>query len=220
MSEEKGMKRSSVLGMAAMAVGLLCCVGWARAQQASAPAKAPRIAVVDMQRLIGGTALGKQYAEQANKAAAELRTEGEKRQAVLGQMDERLKQQQELLTKDQTGLSPATAEQRQQAAAKLAREREAYRQDSEDVIGALQRKVQREQQRIDGELQEKLSVFLQQMVSELSIDVVLDRRVCPIVNPTFDLTDEVIRRAGAAGSAAAAPTAARPAAKASPKPRP
>ena len=208
------MKRSWVLGMGAVAV-MLCGASWAQAQQAGAPAKTPRIAVVDMQRLIGETALGKQYAEQASKAATELRTEGEKRQAALAQLDERLKQQQEMLAKEQAGLSPAVAEQRQQALTKLGRERETYRQDSEDVIGTLQRKVQREQQRIDGELQEKLAVFLQQVTSEMGIDVVLDRRVCPIVNPTYDLTDEVIRRSGSAPASAAAP--ARPAAKPSPK---
>ena len=210
------MKRSSVVGMGAAVVGLLGCAGWAQAQQASAPAKAPRIAVVDMQRLIAESALGKQYAEQASKAAAELRAEGEKRQAGLAQLDERLKQQQEMLAKDQAGLTQTAAEQRQQAVTKLGREREAYRQDSEDVIGTLQRKVQREQQRIDGELQEKLGVLLSQMVGELGIDIVLDRRVCPLVSPTFDLTDEVIRRASAAGPTAAA----RPVAKPSPKPKP
>jgi Skp family chaperone for outer membrane proteins len=208
------MKRSGVLGVGAAAVGLLCGAGWAAAQQASVPVKTPRIGVVDMQRFVSETAVGKQYADQANKAAAELRAESEKRQATLAQMDERLKQQQEMLDKDRAGLSPATAEQRQQAITKLMRERENYRQDSEDVVGTLQRKVQREQQRIDAEMQEKLAGILQQAVGEIGVDLVLDRRVCPIVNAPFDLTDEVIRRAGAAP--AAAPAAARPAAK--PKP--
>jgi len=208
------MKRSSVVGMGTAVAVLLGCAGWAQAQQASAPAKAPRIAVVDMQRLIAESALGKQYAEQASKAAAELRAEGEKRQAGLAQLDERLKQQQEMLVKDQAGLTQTAAEQRQQAVTKLGREREAYRQDSEDTLGSLQRKLQREQQRIDVELQEKLVAFVQSVTAERNIDLVLDRRVCLAVGPSVDITDDVLRRADA-GQAQAGTT---PAAK--PKPRP
>lgn len=209
------MKRSRVLGVSVVTVGLLFGAGWAAAQQATAAGSGmARIAVVDVERLAATTALGKQYAEGVTKAREELRAESATRQAAMAKLDERLKQQQESLAKEQAGLSPAVAEQRQQAVAKLAREREAYRQDSEDALGVLQRKLQREQQRIDSELQEKLAAFVQSVTAERNIDLVLDRRVCLAVGPSVDITDEVLRRADAAQAQAGATPAAKP------KPRP
>jgi outer membrane protein len=215
------MKRSSVGRMGVFAAGLVVVAGWADAQQANAQAKAPRIAVVDIERMVAETELGKKSAEQANKIRAELRAEGEKRQAGIGKLDERLQQQQELLIKDQATLSPDATEQRQQALSKLTRERESYRQDSEDVLGGLQRRLQREQQRIEGELQEKLAVFIQGIVAERGFELVLDRRVCLAVSPTIDVTDDVIQRADAGqGRTAPAAAGATPKAPAASKPQP
>ena len=209
------MKRSSVFGVSAVTVVLLCGAGWAAAQQVTAAGSGTaRIAVVDVERLAATTALGKQYAEGVAKAREELRVETETRRAAMAKLDERLKQQQESLAKEQAGLSPAAAEQRQQAVAKLAREREAYRQDSEDTLGSLQRKLQREQQRIDVELQEKLVAFVQSVTAERNIDLVLDRRVCLAVGPSVDITDDVLRRADAGQGQAGTTPAAKP------KPRP
>jgi Skp family chaperone for outer membrane proteins len=209
------MKRSRAFDVSVVTVGLLLGAGWAAAQQATAAGSGTaRIAVVDVERLAATTALGKQYAEGVTKAREELRAESATRQAAMAKLDERLKQQQESLAKEQAGLSPAVAEQRQQAVTKLAREREAYRQDSEDALGLLQRKLQREQQRIDSELQEKLVAFVQSVTAERNIDLVLDRRVCLAVGPSVDITDEVLRRADGAQAQAGTTPAAKP------KPRP
>jgi Skp family chaperone for outer membrane proteins len=205
------MSSYNVYRVGGVALSVLLAAGYAGAQQAPS---AQKIGVVDMNRLLSETAVAKQQVDRLNAIQEELRAESEKRQAQLAKLDQQIQQQQDLLAKEQRSLSAQAREQRQQAGAKLLRERESYRQDSEDVVAAIQRRLQREQERSQGEIQEKLTALVQTVGSERGLDLVLDRRACVSVSPAIDLTDEVKRRAdaqapaaSAGGPAAKAPTA-------------
>jgi Skp family chaperone for outer membrane proteins len=209
------MKRSAKQTMAVAAWALM---GSGLAFAADQPTAVPRIGVINIERLGTETALGKQFGEQLTKVQNEMRVEGAKREAALAKLDERLMQSRDQFAKDQATLTPEASEQRQQAISRLTREREAYRLESEDVLGALQRKVEREQQRLNGRMEEMLQSIVEAVTAERSLDLVLDRRMCLAVSAAIDITEDVIKRtdalpAGAVAPARPTPKTAKPPAK-------
>jgi Skp family chaperone for outer membrane proteins len=187
-------------GITAAALLLASAVGHA---QQPAPAKAGRIGVLDLERVAAESLLGKDNAVRLEKLQAGIRAEGTKRQQAIEKMDGDLKAQREQLIKDQPVVSPDVAEERQRGIERLMRQREAYRQDSEEYLAQMQRKAQREAEEMQTDLRRKIAPAVEGLVKDLGLDVVLDVRVCVASSSSVDVTGEVIRRADATYRAAA-----------------
>jgi Skp family chaperone for outer membrane proteins len=75
------MKKTSLMALALCATASLALAQGAPAARPAGDTKAPRIAVIDMQRISSDSALGKTYAEKISALEKEIQTEGTKKQA-------------------------------------------------------------------------------------------------------------------------------------------
>jgi Skp family chaperone for outer membrane proteins len=212
------------LGLAAAAFLLMSTTIGAQGQPA-APARTSRIGVIDIERVSTESLLGKEYATRLGALQASMRSEGTRRQQELQKMDEDIKVQRERLIQDQPILGTDAVDERQQQLDRLTRQRESYRQDSEALLGQLQRKGQKEADELQTDLRRKIGPALQELVKDKGLDVILDVRVCVASSNDVDVTGELIRRIDAAFRAGtlkpaadkpAAPAPAAPGAKAQP----
>jgi Skp family chaperone for outer membrane proteins len=199
----------------------LACATMGFAQETTQPAgKQPRLAVLDLDRVANESVLGKEYAGRLETLQKVFQAEGQKRQAELNRRDERIKTLGEQFQKEQGVLSDEAAQQKQDEIVKLQREREIFRQDSQTELERLQERAQRQADTLSGELRGKLAPYVESVVKERGIDLLVDRRVCVTADAAFDVSAEVIRRADEAhrsGATKATPVAPKPAA-AAPKP--
>ncbi len=191
--------------------GALVAAGAAYAQE---PARAPRIAVIDMARVSAESLLGKSYASQLEKLQTEINAEATKKQTELGKLDTALKTLQEELEKQGAVLSPEARDKKQQDIVRKTRERQAFLEDGQAEINRMRERAQQQAQGINGEFQQKVRPLVEQVAKEKGLDLVLDSQVAYTINKDFDITRDVIAKADetekAKPTAAAAPPAPKP----------
>jgi outer membrane protein len=183
-------------------------VGTAGAVEGSDEApRSTRLGVVDLSRVLDESLLGKDYARRVETLRQQVLSEGARMRAALERKDEEIRKTEEQFAAEQTESDEASLAERQQRAVRLAREREALRQDSEHELASLQRKAQHEADRLMAELRTRIQPFIDAVMKERDLDLVLDRNVCVAVSPAADVTEAVIRHADEAQRAAGDATA-------------
>lgn len=197
------------------ATGLLAALsvpGAALAQEA--PARSPRVAVIDMARVSAESLLGKGYAAQLEKLQTDINAEATKKQTELGKMDAAIKTLQDELEKQGSVLSQEARDKKQQEIVRKTRDRQAFLEDGQAEINRMRERAQQQAQSINNEFQLKVRPIVEQVAKDKGYDLVLDAQVAYTINRDFDLTRDVIVKADEAEKAK--PAAAAPAA--TPKP--
>jgi len=201
------MRKTFVAGLL-LALGT---TGWALAQDA--PAKSPRVGVIDMARVSAESLLGKGYAAQLEKLQNEINAEAQKKQVELGTLDAALKTLQDELEKQGAVLSQEAREKKQQEIVRKTRERQAYLEDGQAEINRMRERAQQQAQSINAEFQSKVRPIVEVVAKDHGYDLVLDAQVAYTINKDFDITTGVIAKADEtekAKPAAATPSKPKP----------
>jgi len=204
------MRKTSVL-----AAGLCALAAVAVAQE---PAKSPKIAIIDLNRVSSESALGKSYATQIEKLEADIKTAGAQKQTDLTKLDTAIKAMSDELEKQQAVLSPEARDRKEQEILKKRRERDAYVEDGQRELGRMRERAQAQAEALNGEFQQKIRPHIEAAAKEKGIDIILNSQVALTVNKEFDISSAVIAKADAsAPKAAAGAPAPKPSPAASPQ---
>ncbi len=198
----------------------------AGAQEAAAPApkaeRAPRLAVVNMERVYAESLLGKSYAKKLDELKNDIDAEGQKKQAELNKQDTALKALQEELEKQGGVMSPEALEKKTGELKKRQRDRQAFLEDGQAEIQRLRERAQQQAQAFENEFGVKIRPHIEAVVKSGAIDILLDSRVVVASSKDSDVSLDVINRSNdaekAAKPAAAAAKPTPPAAPAAPVP--
>ena len=208
------------------------------AAPAGLPTRAPRMAVIDMQRISGESLLGKSYSTRIDALRSEIDSEGTKKQTELQKLDAAIKGLQDELEKQGSVLSQDAADRKRQEIVRKSRERQAFLEDGQAELTRMRERAQQQAQALNQEFQEKIRPFVDAVAKEKGLDILLDNSVALAVTKDFDITREVIVKADEAEKAArakagasakpagpgapaqAAPPPASPAASPAPAPTP
>lgn len=178
----------------------------------------PKIAVIDMQRISGESALGKSYASRLEGLRKEIETEGARKQGELEKMDTAIKALQDDLEKQAGVLSPEGADRKRQDIVKKTRERQAFFEDGQAELTRMRERAQQQAQTLNNEFQAKVKPVVEAVAKEKGIDILLDNQVAMTLNNAFDISADVVARIDATHKAAPAAAAApRPASPAAPR---
>ena len=192
------------------------------APAAGMPARAPRIAVIDMALISGQSALGKAYAGKIEALEKQIQAEGTKKQADLTKMDAAIKALQDELEKQGSVLSAEAADRKRQEITRKARERQAFLEDGQQELQRMKERAETEASGYNTEFQNRIKPHIEAVAKERNVDILLTSSVALTVNREFDISADVIARADADKTPvapAARPASPRPPA-ASPAPSP
>jgi outer membrane protein len=195
--------------------GLLAALAAAAAAAQEAPPRAPRIAIIDMQRVSAESLLGKSYAAQLEKLQNDISAEATKKQTELGKMDAAIKTLQDELEKQGAVLSQEARDRKQQEIVRKGRERQAFLEDGQGEINRMRERAQQQAGSINNEFQMKVRPVVEQVAKDKGYDLVLDAQVAYTINKDFDITRDVIVKADETAKPA---VPAAPAATPAPKP--
>jgi outer membrane protein len=207
------MRKTSLL-----AAGLCALAAVATAQE---PAKSPKIAIIDLNRVSSESVMGKNYASQIEKLENDIKAEGAKKQTDLQKMDAAIKALRDELDKQSSVLSPEARDRKEQEILKKSRERDAYVEDGQRELTRMRERAQAQAEALNAEFQTKIRPHIEAAAKEKGIDIILNSQVALTVNKDFDISQAVIAKADAATPKTAAGTAApaAPAPKPSPSPQ-
>jgi len=213
--------------LAALALGAAATAaaqGTAPAQgAAAAPARSPRIAVIDMTKVSNDSILGKSYAAQLDALKKDIDAAGAAKQTELNKRDGEIKALQDELEKQGSVLSPEAADRKRQDIVKKTRDRQAFLEDGQQELQRLRERAQERAQALNGEFQQKVKPHIEATAKAKGIDILLDSQVALTVSGEFDISSDVVTRLDATEkgtpSAANRPAPA-PKAPAAPAPKP
>jgi len=213
---------TSLSALALVAGGLQAS---AQETAAAGAARAPKIAVIDMNRVSAESLLGKSYAAQIEALENEIKSEGTKKQAELQKLDAAIKALQDDLDKQASLLSPEAADRKRQDIVKKSRERQAFLEDGQQELGRMRERAQAQAENLNNEFQVKIKPSIDAVAKDKGIDIILSNQVALTVNKDFDISRDVIVKADDAERtkpkpAAAAAKPATPPATAAPAPAP
>jgi Skp family chaperone for outer membrane proteins len=222
------MVKTSQLLTSLSALALVAGGLQASAQEAAPAggARAPKIAVIDMNRVSAESLLGKSYAAQIEALENEIKSEGTKKQAELQKLDAAIKALQDDLDKQASLLSPEAADRKRQDIVKKSRERQAFLEDGQQELGRMRERAQAQAENLNNEFQVKIKPSIDAVAKDKGIDIILSNQVALTVNKDFDISRDVIVKADDAertkpkAPAAAAKPATPPAAAPTPAPTP
>jgi len=202
-----------------LALFLAATAGPSWAQEAGkAEARAPKVAVIDLGRVSAETLLGKAFAAQLDALKNEIDNEGTKKQNDLVKMDAALKALQDELEKQGSVLSPDAADRKRKEIVQKTRERQAFLEDGQQDLQRMRDRAQQQAQSLEGDFQVKIKPYIDAVVKDKAIDILLDARVIQYAGKEFDVSREVIVKADDAERAAKAKAPAAAAPKAPEKP--
>ena len=204
------------------ALVLAAAVPAAQAQDAAAPAKpeiapkadpgrAPKLAIIDMQRVSAESLLGKSFQAQLEQLRNEIEAERTKKQTDLAKLDQAIKTLQDELEKQGSVLSPEAADKKRQEVVKKTRERQAFVEDSQADLQRMQERAQQQAQGVNNEFQIKIKPQIDAVVKEKGIDILFDSQAAVFLSRDFDISRDVIvksddlERSAKAKTGAAAP---------------
>ena len=212
------MRKTSLL-----AAGLCALAAVATAQE---PAKSPKIAIIDLNRVSSESVMGKNYASQIEKLENDIKAEGAKKQTDLQKMDAAIKALQDELDKQGSVLSPEAADKKRQDIVKRQRDRQAFLEDGQADLQRMKERAEAQAQAMNAEFQQKLKPAIDAVAKEKGIDILLTSQVALLMNAAYDISKDIIAKADEAAKTAGAAAPAAPAAKpagpvpAAPKPAP
>jgi Skp family chaperone for outer membrane proteins len=205
-----------------LAAAVLCAAGAAAGLAQETAARAPRIGVIDAERLWAESALGKGYAAQIDKLQKDLEAEGAKRQTEIQKLEATIKTLQEQLQAQQSVLSAEARDRKEQEILKKRREGEALVEDAQRELQRMRERAIAQRDGLQADFQQKVRPHIDAVAREKGIDIILLSQVAMTVNKDFDISKDVIAKADAAprpaagAPAASAPRASAPAATAPP----
>lgn len=210
------MTKTFVIALAVGAAGIAAAQtpSATPAPAAGVPARAPRIAVIDMGLISAQSTLGKSYAARIEALEKQIQAEGTKKQAELTRMDTALKTLQDELEKQGSVLSAEAADKKRQEITRKARERQAFLEDGQQELQRMKERAESEAAAWNNEFQNRLKPHIEAVARERNVDILLTSSVALTVNREFDISSEVVARADADKT----PIAAAPARPASPRP--
>ena len=170
-------------------------------------AQAPlRMAFLDLQRVAAESAEGK-------VASGKVQELTKKKTGELGEKTKALQANQEKLKQGASVLNDAARAQTQREIDRLTVEIDRFQEDANAEVQALQQELQ-------GDFQEKLRPVVDALVKELAIGLLFSAGDAGAiyVDPSLDITGEVIKRFDSGKYSTAAKPAAPPAAKPAPSP--
>ncbi len=183
------------------------------AQDAAAPAvKVQRIATINMERVSSESLLGKGYAKKLEELKNEIDAEGQKKQADLNKLDVTIKALQDDLEKTGSVLSPEGADKKRQEIVRKTRERQAFLEDGQAELQRMRDRAQQQAQALENEFQVKIRPYIEAVVKDRAVDILLDNRVVLVAAKESDISQDVVLKSNEAERAA------KPAAAAAPKP--
>ena len=209
------------------ALVLAAAVPAALAQDAAAPAKsetapkadpgrAPKLAIIDMQRVSAESLLGKSFQAQLEQLRNEIEAERTKKQTDLAKIDQTIKTLQDELEKQGSVLSPEAADKKRQEVVKKTRDRQAFVEDSQADLQRMQERAQQQAQGVNNEFQIKIKPQIDAVVKEKGIDILFDSQAAVFLSRDFDISRDVIvksddlERATKPKAGAAAPAPPKP----------
>jgi len=185
---------------------LVCSApAFAQAPAVAAPSAPMKMAFVDLQRIAAESSEGK-------AASAKVQALTQKKSAELAEKTKSLQANQQKLQQGGAVLNDAARAQAQKEVDRLTVEIDRFQQDANAEVQELQQQLQ-------GEFQDKLRPVLDAIVKELSIGLLFSYGDAGaiFIDPSLDITPDVIKRFDSAKPTAAAPaTGAKPAPTAKP----
>jgi outer membrane protein len=180
----------------------------------AAPAQ-PKIAVIDMNRVLAESTLGKTYQKTVTERREQLRAQAEKLRAALEKLDAQLTTLQQELQTQRAVLSDEAQEQKDLELRRKQRERDQAAQDSQEQYQLAENEANRVIEKLNNEFTEKITPFIETAVRARGVTLLFHRGTVAFADPSFDISKEVIAQADAAEqtkpttpSAATAPAAA------------
>jgi outer membrane protein len=146
---------------------------------AAAPAGTGGIAVIDVQKVVSNSEVGK-------KALAEIKTIKDKKQSEIDQRQNALQTMQDKLEKEKDILSPDAQEKRRDEINKAFTDLKRFREDSEQEI----------QNRLGGALkgmEDQVLPIIQKLGTDKGYSLIVSRDQLIYYSAKIDITDEVIR---------------------------
>ena len=189
---------------------------------AQEPAKAPKVAVVSLQRVFRDSLMGKGYSVQLDALQKDLDSRIAKSQAEVQKLDSAMKAIQDELDKQGAVLSEEARQQKQVELTRKGRERQAFVEDAQAELQRVRDRAEQQAGNLRNEFQVKVKPFLEAVSKEKGIDILLEEQATVGgLGKDSDLTPAVVAKADdaekAGKSSAAAPKPTPPAA---PKPAP
>lgn len=216
--------------IAALALGAAATAAIAQegaADKPKADTRAPRIAVINLEKVWADSLLGKSYAAQMEALANDIKATETKKQAEAQKMEATLKGLQEDFVKQQSLLSPDAQERKRSEIDKKQRELQHFVDDSRAELESMRQRAQKQAAEWQEEFQRRVETPIQTVAKEKGIDIIVASQAAMIINKEFEISQEVIvkaddaeRAAKAKAPAGASAKPAAPAAKATPAPEP
>jgi outer membrane protein len=199
------MNRIVTLAAGALALGVLA--GGAFAQTASATTPAGKIGVIEVQKIVQESAIGKESLARVQKVQQAKQEDLQKRQKELRDMEQKIQDQGKSLSED--------------AMEKLQKDYQSKALDLKRFQDDAQRELEESQRRELGELEKRIMPVINEVAREQGYALVFNKFNSGLLfadDKAVDLTEAVITRFNSQIAAPAAPAAAKPAAPAAAKP--
>ena len=202
------MNRTVTLAAGALALGVLA--SGASAQTAPVTATGGKIGVIEVQKIVQESAIGKESLARVQKIQQAKQEDLQKRQKELRDMEQKIQDQGKSLSED--------------AMEKLQKDYQAKALDLKRFQDDAQRELEESQRKELGELEKRIMPVINEVAREQGYALVFNKFNSGLHfadDKSVDLTDAVITKFNsmiAAPAAPAAPAAAKPAAAPAPKP--
>jgi outer membrane protein len=199
------MNRTVTLAAGALALGVLA--GGASAQTAPVTATGGKIGVIEVQKIVQESAIGKESLARVQKLQQAKQEDLAKRQKELRDMEQKIQDQGKALSED--------------AMEKLQKDYQAKALDLKRFQDDAQRELEESQRKELGELEKRIMPVITEVAREQGYALVFNKFNSGLLfadDKAVDLTDAVITKFNSQIASPAAPVAAKPAAAAAPKP--
>lgn len=199
------MNRIVTLAAGALALGVLA--GGASAQTVTATAPGGKIGVIEVQKIVQESAIGKESLARVQKVQQAKQEDLQKRQKELRDMEQKIQDQGKSLSED--------------AMEKLQKDYQAKALDLKRFQDDAQRELEESQRKELGELEKRIMPVINEVAREQGYALVFNKFNSGLLfadDKTVDLTEAVITKFNSQIAAPAAPAAAKPAAPAAAKP--
>lgn len=199
------MNRIVTLAAGALALGVLA--GGASAQTASVTTPAGKIGVIEVQKIVQESAIGKESLARVQKVQQAKQEDLQKRQKELRDMEQKIQDQGKSLSED--------------AMEKLQKDYQSKALDLKRYQDDAQRELEESQRKELGELEKRIMPVINEVAREQGYALVFNKFNSGLLfadDKAVDLTEAVITRFNSQIAAPAAPAAAKPAAPAAAKP--
>ena len=221
------MRKTLIAALALGAAATAAIAQEAAADKPKADTRAPRIAVINLEKVWADSLLGKGYAAQMEALANDIKATETKKQAEVQKMEATLKALQEDFGKQQSLLSPDAQERKRSEIDKKQRELQHFVDDSRAELEGMRQRAQKQAAEWQEEFQRRVETPIQTVAKEKGIDIIIASQAAMIINKEFEISQEVIvkaddaeRAAKAKAPAGASAKPAAPAVKATPAPKP